>query len=397
MLVLIAPLDWGLGHATRCIPLIRALLRAGHTVVPCAGGAGARLLRAEFPDLTVEDLPGYAMTYTRNRAALPLWLLAQLPLYLIGACRGRWAARRLALKHRPGLIIADGRYGFRAAGVPSVFVTHQLEIKPPGPPVLRALVAPVLRLFNARALRAFTEIWVPDFPGTVNLSGHLGHPRHALFPGGGGPRVEYIRPLCRFRDSAAPWTARPAPGDHNHPEVSPHTAAMPVDILALVSGPEPQRTVFEDKLRAALKDMTGTRVLVRGKPGIQTSAPAAVVPGALTVFDHLSGDRLAHLLAQAHSVVCRSGYTTMMELAGVGAANVLLVATPGQPEQEYLARRAREGGYAMFQDQEELDLGGGLRWALALPGFEKLTSGVFGPDAGFTLDSWIASHHLLRP
>jgi hypothetical protein len=87
----------------------------------------------------------------------------------------------------------------------------------------------------------------------------------------------------------------------------------------------------------------------------------------------------------------------MMELAGVAAANVLLVATPGQPEQEYLARHARESGYAMFQDQEELDLGGGLRWALALPGFEKLTSGVFGPDAGFTLDRWIAGHHLLRP
>src|SRR5690606_11563864 len=151
---------WGLGHATRCIPLIRALERAGHTVIPCAGGAGLRLLRAEFPHLTIEEAPGYAMRYTRRRALLPLWLIAQLPLFLFSVWRAGRTAARLAHRHGAGLVIADGRYGFRAAGVPAVFVTHQLDIIPPGPAWLRSVFRPVLRALNRTALRGYDEVWV---------------------------------------------------------------------------------------------------------------------------------------------------------------------------------------------------------------------------------------------
>lgn len=436
MIVLIAPLDWGLGHATRCIPLIRALERAGHTVVACAGGAGARLLRAEFPHLTVEDVPGHAMTYTRNRALLPLWLLAQLPLFLRGVWREGRAARRLARRHQAGLIIADGRYGFRAPGVPTVFVTHQLEIVPPGPAWARAAIAPLLRRLNARALRGFAEIWVPDFEGPVNLSGALGHPaaRAPGRPQGTHPRVAYIRPLCRFRPVDAPWEAAPqnltrppsvqphvplaplaraeasgpAPRARHAGGPPPHPAASRIDILALVSGPEPQRSLFENKLRTALEALPGTHVLVRGVPGASPEKPEPR-RGALTVFDHVSGAHLSELLEAADQVVCRSGYTTMMELAGVAKANVLLVPTPGQPEQEVLAVHARRNGYAAWRDQDALDVRAGLREAASLPGFGKLVGGR-AEEAGdegegteakegalraFNLGAWVAAHPLL--
>src|SRR5690606_7360311 len=183
---------------------------------------------------------------------------------------------------------------------------------------------------NRRALRAFDEVWVPDFAGEPNLSGSLGHPR------GAWPRTEYIGPLDRFRGA----------DDAESPDAAP-------DVLALVSGPEPQRALFEEKLRHALGGMEGTRVLVRGLPGAPVPATPAA-PGAFTVFDHLPGSRLRALLREARSVVCRSGYTTVMELSGMGKTGVLFVPTPGQSEQEYLAVHAEASGLAARLDQEAL-------------------------------------------
>jgi hypothetical protein len=382
---------------------------AGHTVVLGAGGAGARLLRAEFPHLTLEDIPGHAMTYTRRRALLPLWLLAQLPLFIYGMRREAMAARRMARAHGAGLIIADGRYGFRARGVKNVFVTHQLDIIPPGPALVRALTTPVLRASNARALRRFDEIWVPDFPGATNLSGALGHPDVRTFMP--RARVEYIGPLCRFRPDDAPWShAGGAPSaSRSAPAVATAVAGFApprVNIHALISGPEPQRTLLEERLRAALAVMPGTRVLVRGVPGTKRAAApddAAYVvrDGELNVFDHLPGARLAALIDTAENVVCRSGYTTMMELAGLRARRVVLVPTPGQPEQEYLAVHARARGLAAWRDQDELDaavLKDALREAAALPGFGALVEGSAQTAEGapFDLAAWIAAHPLLR-
>jgi hypothetical protein len=395
MRILIAPLDWGLGHATRCIPLIRALTANGHTVVACAGGAGERLLRAEFPQLTVEHVSGHAMRYTKSRGLLPLWLLVQLPLFLYGIRRDRLAAKRLARKHDAGLVISDGRYGFRtdpASGVPTVFISHQIEILPPGPVWLRAVLSPLLRMLNRRALRGFAEVWIPDFPGAENLSGVLGHP-----PSGHGLNLQYIRPLCRFRSEAAPWngTGSEEPGASAFSE-----AFLTIDYLALVSGPEPQRTLFENALRKSLSGLPGTKVLVRGVPGSSSpsSSTSAIRAGELTVFDHLPGETLDALLRGAHRVVCRSGYTTIMELAGICKRNVLLVPTPGQPEQESLAVHAAFCGFAVWQDQDRLDLVGGFREASALPGF------MFWSDSGnrsgnssgnFSLTDWVAGHGLL--
>jgi UDP:flavonoid glycosyltransferase YjiC (YdhE family) len=400
MKVLIAPLDWGLGHATRCVPIIRALRAAGHEVIPCASGAGLRLLRAEFPDLDTRALPSYAMRYTKSRALLPLWLLLQLPLFLLSAWRDARAAARLARETGAGLVISDGRYGFRAAAVPAVFVSHQLDILPPGPRALRALLRPALRALNRRALRGFREVWVPDFPGLRNLSGALGHPRYGS--GEDPSRILYIHPLCRFRPDDFPWDRAFAPPD----------PAPAIDVLALLSGPEPQRTLLEEILVHAFEDLPGTRVIVRGLPrsvpgGLTGTVPSDSVfqiQAGLNVFDHLPQERLLACLVGARHVVCRSGYTTMMELAGLGKGNVLLVPTPGQPEQEYLAAQARGVGLAAWRDQDALrtsvDIAEGLREAETLPGFGALftvrATGTSAPGGDWDLAGWIRRHPLLQ-
>ena len=366
MRILISPLDWGLGHATRDIPIIRALRRAGHEVIIFASGAGRRLLQGEFPDLEIGELPSYSMSYSKSKALLPFWLLAQLPVFIFSVFRERRLVNDLVRDHRIDLIISDGRYGLKTALVPCIFITHQLCILPPGPNWLRSLLSAPIQSLNRFALRDFKKIWVPDFPGAVNLSGRLGHPNPAW------PPVQYIFPLCRFRENSLPWN-RPAEIDAKD---------LKIDLLALVSGPEPQRTVFENMLTEALKKMSGTRALVRGLPGqpvgAHRDAPLRELPrqmvreNELNVFDHLSGNDLTQFLAAADKVVCRSGYTSVMELAGLGKRNILLIPTPGQPEQEYLGKHLQKMGLAECQEQEAFSIEIGLHTAAELPGFALL-------------------------
>jgi UDP:flavonoid glycosyltransferase YjiC (YdhE family) len=377
MTILLSPLDWGLGHAARCVPLVRALRAAGHEVVICAAGGGLRLLRGEFPDLTFEEAPGYAMRYARRAPMLLPWLLAQMPLFLLSMRRERRMAEALVRRHGASLVISDSRYGFRSRRVPSVFITHQLDIIPPGPAWVRASMRAPLRRLNKRALRAFAEVWVPDYAGAENLSGSLGHPDgSARRP---WPRVEYIGPLDRFAGETDPSGA---------------TSDVAPDILALVSGPEPQRALLEKKLLRALEGMPGTRVLVRGMPGDSAVSPSPIASGALNVFHHLPGARLRALMRAAKGVVCRSGYTTVMELAGMGRSGVLFVPTPGQSEQEYLAVHAEAAGLAARLGQGSLTgtaaLEAGLRAAASLPGFAP-----FARPPGDSLTAWIREHPMM--
>ena len=176
-----------------------------------------------------------------------------------------------------------------------------------------------------------------------------------------------------------------------------------IDILALVSGPEPQRTLFENILLQALEKMSGTRVLIRGIPGQFVGArrdapqPRSIKNSQLNLFDHLPGEELTRLIAAADQVVCRSGYTTVMELAGMGKRNVLFIPTPGQPEQEYLARHLQSLGLGAYQEQEEVDLEAGFQNAKALPGFPILFQNSGFTESSEDLADWIREHPLFHP
>lgn len=379
MRVLVCPLDWGLGHATRCIPIIRALLRNGHEVLIAAGGGGRRLLAAEFPSLQVLDFPGYPVRYSRHAATLLPVLLAQLPGLFLGMLKERSRLEALVATHRIDRILSDGRYGVRSRKIPTVFITHQIFIRAPGKLPGSSLAEKLILALNRRLLKGFAEIWVPDLPGEPNLSGDLAH-RDAPPPG-----TRFIGPLSRFHPVERAW--KDGPGSKPSGPV--------VDILASVSGPEPQRSHFESLLRKAMENMEGTRVLILGRPGATPSIPPDIKGGALNVFDHLDGVAMESLFASAAFVVVRSGYTTVMELAGLGTGQVLMVPTPGQSEQEYLADHLDRAGIAQKMDQDALDLtlarsrGGRYR------GFKALSlNGTTGQVPA--LASFIAAHPLFR-
>jgi hypothetical protein len=370
MRILVCPLDWGLGHAGRCVPLIRALLGAGHAVRIAAAGGALRLLRSEFPGLPWHDLPGYRVRYSRKAVFLLPSLLAQSPAYLLGLRAEGRRLRRLLAEHPCDLVISDGRYGLRAPGIRTILVTHQIAMRAPAWPG-RAWAEKALLRLNLKALARFERVWIPDWQGALSLAGRLAGPSGPAAP---AANREWIGPLGRF--------APPGPGKEAGPDI---------DIAAVVSGPEPQRSLFEAGLREALAGLAGTRVLVRGKPGVPGPGLAALRAGELNVFDHLPGEELARVFAGSRALVARSGYTTVMELAVLGAAAAVLVPTPGQTEQEYLADHLAGLGAAVRLDQARLDLAEAIGKARTLPGFGAWREA----DPAARLDHFIASHPLL--
>lgn len=385
MRVLVCPLDWGLGHATRCIPVVRALIRSGHDVVLGAAGGGLSLLKSEFPELEIFDFPGYPIRYSRRAATLLPVLLAQLPGLFMGMLRERSRLDRIIVEKRIDRVISDGRYGLRTRKVPTIFITHQIFIRVPGRFPGSGIVERVLLTLNLWLLRGFREVWVPDFPGEPNLSGELSHKPCR------GARIVFIQPLSRFLPVDRDWRTRPP--------ARPARRGPVVDLLASVSGPEPQRTRFEETLRVLLKSMSGTRVLIRGVPGGSVASEKdslVLAPNELNEFPHLDGQAMEGLFASAVLVVARSGYTTVMEMASLGLAQVVLVPTPGQSEQEYLADHLDRQGVAVKMDQDGLDLVLAQKRMGQYLGFGAYQGGAAGLSSQALLD-FISSHPLFGP
>jgi predicted glycosyltransferase len=321
-------LDWGLGHATRSMPVIRGLLQSGFRVVIVSTGRSLALLRREFSRCEFEDLPDYGIRYSRLKWALVPRLCVQMPGIFFRLIREHRETERLARRFKAAAVVSDNRYGCFSARLPSYFITHQLRFQLP--PWL-AWSAWISEWFNRFFFRHYTAVWVPDEAGSPNLSGDLSHKG----PVPHNPKVRFVGPLSSL-DPKAGW---------GNPDV---------DILFLISGPEPQRTGFEKMILAQAAALPGRKAAVLGKPDEETGALRA--PGGdLEVFSHLEREKLAGCMKRAEWIVCRSGYSTVMELAAFGA-KAILVPTPGQTEQEYLAAYLKKEGLFFSVRQDELDL-----------------------------------------
>lgn len=325
--VLVCPLNWGLGHATRCVPVIRMLRNKGFRVIIGADGLPLEFLRLEFPDLEYCRFPGFSPSYPRD-GKMVLRMLASVPAFITGIIREHRLLKILAAELGISLVISDNRYGLWHRKIKSILIIHQIMIKTPQR--LRVM-EPLLYLINRLMISRFDECWIPDLPGDINLSGDLSHkyplPRNANF----------IGPLSRFE----PAGGQKKTGDF---------------VLALISGPEPQRSTFEDILTKQLADSDIPVIILTGKPG---SSEKAHTIGHVTLIPHLPTSEFQDLLHSASTVICRSGYTTLMDLATVGA-RALFIPTPGQTEQEYLAKYHEQKGHFAYMKQNNLNLYSGL-------------------------------------
>jgi len=311
-------LNWGLGHASRSLPLIREYLGLGHEVICASDGEALTMLRKELQDQMVLQLPGYDILY--GSRFMPYNMLKHGPGMLRTIRTEHELTKAIVAHHRIDCIVSDNRYGCYHSGVPSALITHQLQVFT-GQKLLDAYIRRQIRAW----FKKFNEIWIPDQEPPGNITGDLsGIQTHPI------PKF-YLGVISEL-------TCTPSKGQY--------------DAVAVISGPEPQRTHFEHMVIKQLSALDGKYAVVRGKPDVEEPVKTE---GNLTIFPYMTRAELSGLLAQTEVVISRSGYTTLMDLAKTRHKGILCP-TPGQYEQIFLADRLANLGQCVYKRQENLDL-----------------------------------------
>ncbi|MFM9984799.1 MAG: glycosyltransferase [Flavobacteriales bacterium] len=319
---LIAALDWGMGHATRCVPLINHYITIGYEVVLASNGTAADFFATYYPQIELRrDLPSYSIQYPASGSMV--WAMMRQAPRIMRVIRdeNRWLQNNIQ-EEKWDTVISDNRYGLHHSDAESILVTHQLHIRAPF--IARPFLDRQVSIFAAK----FDKVWVPDFEGAFNLSGELSHGSTKI------AHVEFISPLSRFKDIA---------------EIE--KPSEQTDILVMLSGPEPQRSILNDKLVELLNRGNRSAIILGGQPGKKE----ATTIGNVTLIPHIGDDALAGLIQTSNAIICRSGYSTLMDLHALGRKS-LLIPTPGQTDQEYLAEyhSTNHGFVALAQNRLEV-------------------------------------------
>jgi UDP:flavonoid glycosyltransferase YjiC (YdhE family) len=338
--ILVCPLDWGIGHATRCVPIIRQLIRDKHRVIIATDGRPFDFLKGYFPDLEFIRFPGFRVKYPEGKN-MALKMICQSPSILFGIYREHKLLKKIIRDNRIDAVISDNRFGLWSKKAYSVYMTHQLMIKAPAG---MKWAEPILQRAHKWIIRHYDECWVPDLPGEKNLSGDLGH----KFPL--PSNAHFIGILSRFNIEKN--------------IIDKEASKKGPDLLFLLSGPEPQRSIFEE---IVLKELSGynhqNTVILRGLPG--DPAMSFPLPGVIS-YNHLPDEEISRLIRSAGIIICRPGYSTIMDLATLGRSAVL-VPTPGQTEQEYLAGYLSVNGLFIRMKQDGFNLNEALMAGKRLP------------------------------
>ncbi|MGP8214921.1 MAG: glycosyltransferase [Bacteroidia bacterium] len=351
MRVLVSPLDWGLGHATRCIPIIKHLREKNIEVVIGSDGSQLKLLQEQFPGIEYVTIKGYKVRYSSLFSA-SFMVLLQIPKLLSAIKREQIELKKIIKEKNLDAVISDNRYGLYSESVPCVLITHQLNIQS----------SMGSQRFSNKVMeyaKKFNECWIPDNGGEDNLSGNLSHP----VPD--GIKAQYIGPLSRFHAANG-------------------SKEMKYDLLVLLSGPEPQRRILEKKVIKQLGNLPYIKALiVQGKPG--NSAISSPFPN-VDVVPHLNEISLLEKILCSKAIISRSGYSTIMDLAVIGGKRAVFIPTPGQTEQEYLAMRLEALEIAVWVQQKKFVLKDSLTKVFSSKGFNNnLYPEIFQK----TLDEWI--------
>ena len=316
--ILVAPLNWGLGHATRCVPIIKALKQKGYKLLIGSDGVALSLLQKEFPQEETIELPSYNIEYAKKGKNFKLKMIKDSPQVIKAINKEKKSIKQLVKDHRINGVISDNRLGVFSKKVPSVFITHQLN-------VITGSTSWASSKIHQKIIKKYDQCWVPDVSGKPNLSGKLGHIKNSSIP------IKYIGPLSRLERL--------------------ETITF-YDLMVILSGPEPQRSMLEEKLFEEVKHFNGKVLFVRGK--IENKQENFEFLNT-TVFNFMNSDSIELAFNQSAMVLCRSGYTTIMDLAKLGK-KAFFIPTPGQYEQVYLAKKLQKQGFAPYCKQEDFTI-----------------------------------------
>jgi uncharacterized protein (TIGR00661 family) len=315
--ILVCPLDWGLGHASRCVPVIDELLKEGADVVIAADNRPLEFLKKEFPSLEFIKFPGFNVRYPA-KGNMVLKMASSTPDFLLKIISEHLRLRKISKQHHISGIISDNRFGLSHPKIPAVFITHQVNIISP-------ILEKQVNILNRFFINRYQECWIPDNEGEDNISGKLSQRRVEL------PRIRYIGPLSRFKKAEEESESK-------------------YDIAAVLSGPEPQRTIFETKLIAALEKKALKSILIRGV----TESEQWYRKGNLEIRSYADTKTLQSILESSELIITRPGYSTIMDLAAL-KKKAVFVPTPGQTEQEYLGKYLSDKGMGTLVDQESFN------------------------------------------
>ncbi len=323
-------MNWGIGHASRLVPVIRALIHRGVAVHIGASGRPYAFLKGEFPDLPFIDFPGYDISYPGTGRSMAMKMMQHAPALLRSIKKEHALLDQLIREYGFSGVISDNRYGLYSDKIPTVFITHQVFIKTPW---YLYFLQPLIARLNRDFIERFYVCWIPDNEGDINLSGELSHKK----PLSGN--YCFIGPQSRFDEMIT--------GDHQNGNQS-----FSYDLLVLLSGPEPQRSILEEKVLGQVKSLDIKVALVRGQPG---SGEKPDNTDNVDFFNHLESAELLGLMNASRLLLARSGYSTIMDLAATGK-KAILIPTPGQTEQEYLGKYHGQQGHFLVSKQDKLNL-----------------------------------------
>jgi uncharacterized protein (TIGR00661 family) len=312
--ILVTPLNWGLGHATRCIPIIKALQDNNHIPIIASDGIALDLLKKEFPYLKFLELPSYEIEYAKNGKYFKWKLLKNCPRMIEAILEEKKMVKKWIKKYDIDGIISDNRLGIYSKKVPSVFITHQLN-------VMTGNTTWLTSLLHQNIIKKYTECWVPDTIDTPNLAGELSHIKNPDL------NIKYIGPLSRMQ---------------------PKNLETKYDLMIILSGPEPQRGLLEEKLKKEITLYNGNVLFIKGI--IEKEQKKEQIDN-VTFYNFMHSRQLEQALNESDTIICRSGYTSIMDLSKLNK-KAFFIPTPGQYEQEYLAKKFKKEGLVPYTEQD---------------------------------------------
>ena len=316
--ILVAPLNWGLGHASRSVVVVNFLLKNNYEPVIASDGEALVFFKKEFPHLTSLELPSYGIQYSKKGFWLPWKLLFSFFSILKAVRKEHRIVEEYVRKNSIDGIISDNRFGLYNSSVPTVYITHQIQ-------VLFGVFTGITSAIHQKIIAKYDQCWVPDFESENSLAGKLSFSKNKI------NSVKYIGNLSRltFQKQEKKY-----------------------DVLLLLSGPEPQRTLLENHLYRVFENYSGKVLLIRGvfhsKTILKQRKNFEILPYLLT-------EDLQKTILQSDLVICRSGYSTIMDLAKL-KKRAFFIPTPGQTEQEYLAKLLQQKKVANFSMQNNFTL-----------------------------------------
>lgn len=310
-------LNWGIGHATRSIPMIEKLRTWNNEIILFSDGEAGQVLKKSFPTLEYKELSSYKIKYDNNLFPF-LSLIVQSLTRSITIRRERKEINRSVEELNPDVIISDNRYGCYHRSLKNYIITHQLQLVSSSK-WLMSFTA----FFVKRLVKHFDELWIPDLE-TIQLSG-------AMAQSSGELKKRYIGfPTEKYEN----------------------LKSIESDVLFLLSGPEPKRTIIQNQLLSIAEKLDHKMVFIAGD---FTKDEYEFHRGSLEFYSRKKYEEVLPYIAGAKRIVCRSGYSTLIDLHCLNKRDIICIPTKGQPEQEYLAKYWEEKGWITHITEDEIE------------------------------------------